>query len=157
MTVTVDIAGGDTPATRCAFYRSRGLPAIVQPDTGQISVAAGDQLGAVTMPAGLGAAVRRQLHGRGFLSGPVISHPRSARWTFLVSPDIPDETPLFAEMFRRDVSVVRGGAIALPSPAPRSELFRTWVAQPNVLDLRPSGMAVIVAVRACPAAAGCRA
>lgn len=157
MTVTVEIAGGDTPATRCAFYRSRGLPAIVQPDTGQITVAAGDQLGAVTMPASLGAAVRRQLHSAGFPPGPVISHPRSIRWTFLVSPDIPDETPLFSELFRRDVSVVRGGAIALPSPAPRSELFRCWVAQPNALGLRPSGMAVIVAVRGCPSDAGCRA
>lgn len=66
---------GDTPTTRCAFYRSCGLAAVVQPETERIVVAAGPHVGAVTMPAELGAAARRLLLGCGLPSGPVIAHP----------------------------------------------------------------------------------
>ncbi|MEV0046181.1 DNA-directed RNA polymerase subunit beta [Nocardia rhamnosiphila] len=140
---------GDTVTTRCAFYRSCGLAAVVQPETERIVVAAGPHLGAVTMPVELGAAARRSLLGRGVLSGPVISHPRSGRWTFLIAPDILDETPLFAGMFRLNVSVVRSGTIVLPSPSRRSEAFRTWVTQPRVTGTQPSGMALVAAIREC--------
>lgn len=142
---------GDTPTTRCAFYRSCGLAAVVQSEPQRIVIAAGPHVGAVTMPAELGTAARRLLFGRGLTSGPVISHPRSGRWTFLITPDIPYETPLFAEMFRRNVSVVRSGAIVLPVPTRRSAAFRTWIAQPRVTVTQPpSGMALVAAVRECP-------
>jgi hypothetical protein len=154
MSATIDTAiPADTPVARCAYYQGRGLRAAVQPDANRIVVKAGGYLGAVTMPAELGNAVRGHLRGRGLSPGPVISHPRSMRWTFLVIPDIPDEVTLFAEMFRLNVTVARPGAqIALPSPHPRSEAFRTWVVPPTAV--RPSGLSVITAIREHRAGAG---
>lgn len=149
MTENAGSTCGDTLTTRCAFYRSCGLAAVVQPGTEMIVVAAGPHVGAVTMPAELGAVTRRLLLGRGLTSGPVISHPRSGRWTFLITPDLPDETPLFAELFRRNVSVVRSGVIVLPAPTRCSAAFRTWVAQPRVTGTPPSGMALVAAIREC--------
>ncbi|WP_228815231.1 hypothetical protein [Nocardia puris] len=82
--------------------------------------------------------------------GPILHHPRSDRWSFLVRPDIPDDVGLFAELFRANVSVVReGGTIALPSPADPHENFRRWILPPRCA-LRPSGLVVVAAVRACP-------
>ncbi|MGK8525234.1 DNA-directed RNA polymerase subunit beta [Nocardia asteroides] len=139
----------DTPLTRCRFYRETcGLPARVQPETGSIIVPAGS-VGAITMPHQLGAAVKTRLHSQGGHPGPIVSHPRSKRWTFLIVPDVPDEPGLFAELFRLNVSVSRSGAhIALPSPAARQASFRVWVTPPRD-NLRPSGMTVIHSIRAC--------
>ncbi|WP_330229273.1 hypothetical protein OHA40_24755 [Nocardia sp. NBC_00508] len=64
-------------------------------------------------------------------------------------PDIPDDNlALFGELFRLNASVARLGArIALPSPIDRHG-FRIWV-QPPRNRYRPSGLAVIEAIRAC--------
>ncbi|BDU01730.1 DNA-directed RNA polymerase subunit beta [Nocardia sputorum] len=139
----------DTPLTRCRFYREIcGLPARVQPEIGSIIVPAGS-VGAVTMPHQLGAAVEGRMQNLGMRLGPIVSHPRSKRWTFLIVPDVPDENRLFAELFRLNVSVSRHGAqIALPSPAARQAGFRVWVTPPRDA-FRPSGMAVIESIRAC--------
>ncbi|WP_228782753.1 DNA-directed RNA polymerase subunit beta [Nocardia abscessus] len=139
----------DTPTTRCQFYRKTcGLPARVRPDLGQIIVLAGS-VGAIIMPAELGGRVKGHLQNRQLQLGPIVSHPRSKRWTFLITPDVPDETRLFAELFRVNVSVSRVGAqIALPSPGARQAGFRVWVRPPRD-DFRPSGMAVIESIRAC--------
>ncbi|MFE3444063.1 DNA-directed RNA polymerase subunit beta [Nocardia sp. NPDC059180] len=108
------------------------------------------------MPSALGLAVKTDLqrcrnHDAGPGVGPIISHVRSGRWSFLVEPNIPDDTALFAEMFRLNVSIVRTGAtIALPSPSDRGELFRRWIHLPPC-DFRPSGLTVIDSIRACAA------
>lgn len=136
----------DTPASRCRFYRQCGLPAAVQPELGRIIVPAG-RVGAITMPARLGQEVKALLQLRRSALGPIISHPRSKRWTYLVRPDLPDEVALFAELFRLDVSVARRGAqIARPSPADRSPCFRVWVEPPRD-TFRPSGSVVVAAIR----------
>ncbi|WP_324195773.1 DNA-directed RNA polymerase subunit beta [Nocardia abscessus] len=139
----------DTPLTRCRFYRETcGLPARVQPEIGRIIVPAGS-VGAITMPHQLGAAVKARMNGLNVRLGPIVSHPRSKRWTFLIVPDVPDENRLFAELFRLNVSVSRFGAqIALPSPGARQAGFRVWVTPPRD-SFRPSGMAVIECIRAC--------
>lgn len=139
----------DTPSTRCRFYRETcGLSARVQPEIGSIIVPAG-RVGAITMPHQLGAAVKSHMHSQGVQLGPIVSHPRSKRWTFLIVPDVPDENRLFAELFRLNVSVSRFGAqIALPSPGARQAGFRVWVRPPRD-DFRPSGMAVVESIRAC--------
>ncbi|WP_330230831.1 DNA-directed RNA polymerase subunit beta [Nocardia sp. NBC_00508] len=139
----------DTALTRCRFYRETcGLPARLQPELGSIIVPMG-RVGAITMPHLLGAAVKARMHSQGVQLGPIVSHPRSKRWTFLIVPDVPDENRLFAELFRLNVSVSRFGAqIALPSPGARQAGFRVWVTPPRNA-FRPSGMAVIECVRAC--------
>lgn len=139
----------DTLMSRCRFYREVcGLPARVQPQLRQLFIPSGS-VGGITVPAELGAAVKSHMQGRGLQIGPIISHPRSKRWTFLVVPDVPgDDMTLFAELFRLNASVARLGAqIALPSPADRHG-FRVWV-QPPRDSYRPSGLAVIESIRAC--------
>lgn len=144
---------GDTPYTRCIFYRRVcDLPATIDPpEIGRIVMRA-DHVWALMMPAHLGQRVRVDLRNRGAACGPVISHLRSNRWSFLVRPDLPDETPLFAELFRIDVSVVRtGGTIALPSPTDWGARFRRWI-QPPRCAFRPSGRTVIESIRSCTGA-----
>ncbi|WP_454194130.1 DNA-directed RNA polymerase subunit beta [Nocardia sp. Marseille-Q1738] len=101
------------------------------------------------MPEPLGQAVKGEMQRRDVDLGPILSHPRSRRWTYLIRPNLPDEVSLFAEMFRLNVSVVRdGGTIALPSPADQCVEFRHWVEPPRCM-YRPSGLAVVDAIRAC--------
>ncbi len=141
----------DTPVSRCQFYRRAcGLPAVIDPPgLGRIVVHAGSVWG-ITMPARLGQAVRAHLHGQGNSVGPIIGHPRSGRWTFLIRPDLGevDDMRLFAELFRLDVSVARAGAaIALPSPTASAGAIRLWI-EPPANAFRPSGLAVVEAIRA---------
>ncbi|WP_330229862.1 DNA-directed RNA polymerase subunit beta [Nocardia sp. NBC_00508] len=147
MSETPDLVA-DTPVSRCRFYRQCGLAAGVEPEHGRIVVRA-DRVGAITMPARLGQEVKALMQVRRSGLGPIISHPRSRRWTYLVRPDLPDEVRLFAELFRLDVSIARGGAqIALPSPADRPPCFRVWVEPPRD-TFRPSGAIVVAAIRVC--------
>lgn len=132
------------------FYQvTCGLPARLRLDLARIVFTVGS-VGAVTMPAHIGALVKvhmlAQPNGR---VGPIISHPRSKRWTFLVCPDIPADTALFAELFRHNVSVVPvGGEVALPSPFDSTLGYREWVHNPTD-GFRPPGTVVIAAIRSC--------
>ncbi|WP_062983450.1 hypothetical protein [Nocardia anaemiae] len=139
----------DTPSSRCLFYRQIcGLAAAVDPVIGRISVRAGG-VSAVTMPADLGQMVKAHMHSRQCALGPIISHPRSRRWTFIVRPDLPDDVPLFSELFRLNVTLARFGAqIVLPSPADRHAGLRVWIEPPRD-TFRPSGATVVDAIRAC--------
>ncbi|MEV4130393.1 DNA-directed RNA polymerase subunit beta [Nocardia sp. NPDC049707] len=144
------IAFGDTPVSRCHYYRRVcDLPATVDPPhLGRIIMKA-EHVWALIMPGHLGRAVKSRMRQHDSDIGPILSHPRSGRWTYLVRPDIPDDVRLFAEMFRLDVSVVRtGGTIALPSPVDHCVEFRRWV-QPPRCTFRPSGLVIVDAIRAC--------
>lgn len=126
-----------------------GLPARVRPEFGRIVFTVGS-VGAVTMPARLGALVKAHMcalpQDR---VEPIVSHPRSKRWTFLVGPDIPGDIALFAELFRHNVSVVPiGGEVALPSPFDVLLGYREWVHEPRD-GYRPSGTEVVDAIRCC--------
>ncbi|MBF6326503.1 DNA-directed RNA polymerase subunit beta [Nocardia cyriacigeorgica] len=137
----------DTPTTRCRYYRERcGLPAAINPGLGSIVLRAGTDVSAVTMPTELGVRVRNHIRGRGRYTGPVISHPRAKRWTFLVNPDIPDDVSIFAEMFRINVTIARYNAqIALPAPTTDFQ-FRLWVHPPEG-SFRLPGTQVVDAIR----------
>ncbi|MEV4123650.1 DNA-directed RNA polymerase subunit beta [Nocardia sp. NPDC049707] len=144
------IAFGDSPLTRCHFYRRVcDLPAHIDPPhLGRIIMKA-EHVWALMLPAHLGQAVKIHMQHQGSDIGPILSHPRSNRWTYLVRPDIPDDVRLFAEMFRLNVSVVRtGGTVALPSPVDQGEQFRRWIEPPRCA-FRPSGLVVVDAIRAC--------
>ncbi|MEU8895464.1 DNA-directed RNA polymerase subunit beta [Nocardia sp. NPDC048505] len=142
--------GRDTPRSQCTYYRQVcDLAARIDPpELGRIVVNA-SQVWGLTMPAVLGRDVSYQMRKANTAVGPVVAQLRSARWTFLVRPDIPDEAELFAEMFRNSVSVTRDNApIALPSPTETSREIRQWIERPTD-SFRPSGMVVINAIRAC--------
>jgi len=144
------IAFGDTPVSRCHFYRRVcDLPATIDPPhLGRIIMKA-DHVWALIMPGHLGQAVKSRMQQHDSDIRPILSHPRSGRWTFLVRPDIPDDVRLFAEMFRLNVSVVRtGGTVALPSPTDQCVEFRRWVEPPRC-TFRPSGLVVVDAIRVC--------
>lgn len=144
------IAFGDTPASRCQFYRRIcDLPATVDPPhLGRIIMKA-EHVWAFILPVHLGQAVKTHMQQHGSELGPILSHPRSNRWTLLTRPNIPDDVRLFAEMFRLNVSIVRtGGTVALPSPADKGAQFRRWIEPPRC-PFRPSGLAVVDAIRAC--------
>ncbi|MFF5036998.1 DNA-directed RNA polymerase subunit beta [Nocardia salmonicida] len=101
----------------------------------------------ITMPGDRGQAVANDMKDHGFALGPIVGNQRSGRWTFLVRADLPNEDvpPLFTELFRLNVSVVRNGAeIALP--ASRLDQFRHWVEEPRD-TFRPSGLVVVDSVR----------
>lgn len=140
---------GDTPATRCRYYRQVcDLPAVIDPPgLGRIIVRA-TSVWAVTAPAALGRRIRGEMNcGAGELV-PILAHPRSNRWSFLIRPDLPDDVSIFAEMFRHDVSIVRrGGTIALPAPTDLDDRLRQWIEPPRG-PRRPSGHTVVHAVRA---------
>ncbi|MEV6320360.1 DNA-directed RNA polymerase subunit beta [Nocardia sp. NPDC051787] len=141
---------GDTPRSRCQFYRREcDLPAVVDPpELGRIVMRAGS-VWALTMPSSLGQAVKAHMQSRSIPLGPILAHPRSNRWTFLITPDLPEsDTRLFAELFRLDVSVVRtGSTIALPSPTAAVGSIRRWIVPPRN-HFRPSGHVVVAAIRA---------
>ncbi|QIS01008.1 DNA-directed RNA polymerase subunit beta [Nocardia brasiliensis] len=137
------------------FYQvTCGLPARVRPEFARLEFTVGS-VGAVTMPARVGALVKARLLARpNGQAGPVISHPRSKRWTFLVCPDIPYDIVLFAELARHNVSVVPiGGEVPLPSPFDPLISYREWVLEP-INGFRPRGTEVVDAVRACLSIAG---
>ncbi|MBF6466688.1 DNA-directed RNA polymerase subunit beta [Nocardia beijingensis] len=138
----------DTPLSVCHFYRNVcGLPAEVDPPhTGRIVIRTGAVCG-LMMPAFIGSEVKARLERHGTETGPILTHPRSQRWTFLAGADLPDGIALFAEMSRLQVSIIRGGGIiALPGPGRRPGLFRAWI-QPPRNSFRPSGRTVVNAIR----------
>ncbi|MBF6229619.1 DNA-directed RNA polymerase subunit beta [Nocardia abscessus] len=142
---------GHTPLSVCHFYRRVcDLPAEVRPPhLGRITLRAG-RVCAVMMPAFIGSEVKTWMHQHGQQAGPVLTHPRSQRWTFLTGPDLPEDIRLFAEMSRLGVSILRAGEIALPGPGQCPGLFRAWVHPPRD-SYRPPGRVVVEAIRGCAA------
>ncbi|MFD4356749.1 DNA-directed RNA polymerase subunit beta [Nocardia sp. NPDC058518] len=142
------VTNSETLQARCSYYRSCGIDAIVRPDVRRIFVLANSRLGAVILPSQLAPQVRRKLSESGLAFGPTGSHPRSGRWTVMVRPDIDETTATYAGLFRRYVSVVRGGGeIALPTPKGEREVDRHWISSPT--DLLPPGSAVVHAIKLC--------
>ncbi|MGN2641397.1 DNA-directed RNA polymerase subunit beta [Nocardia takedensis] len=147
------VTGGgpsDTPATRHAFYRDIcGLPAELDAETGRITLRARAVTGIVA-PAGLGQIVKVDLDRRAFVGVPIVSHPRSATWTFLVRADVTREViARDAPLWRNRITVLEGeAAIALPSPTDRGVFHRAWIT-PLRPDRIPSGLTVVDAIRFC--------
>ncbi|MCP2296892.1 hypothetical protein APR11_003324 [Nocardia amikacinitolerans] len=144
--------GADTPRSRVAYYRTVcNLPAVVEPGTGRISFTAG-MVWAIEMPSELGQSVKIHLDTTKQGGGPIVTHPRSHTWTFLVRSDIP-ATMVAAEaaLYRsRRITVLGNGErVALPSPADEGSEYRGWITAAHSL-FRPSGRAVLYGVHACP-------
>ncbi|WP_084483369.1 hypothetical protein [Nocardia amikacinitolerans] len=141
----------DTPRSRVDYYRSVcHLPAVFQPATGRISFTAG-MVWAIAMPSELGQMVKVHLERHKQGGGPIVTHPRSHTWTFLVRSDIP-ATMIAAEaaLYRaRRITVLgNGDHVALPSPADQGSEYRGWITAAHSV-FRPSGRVVLYAVHAC--------
>ncbi|MBH0775787.1 DNA-directed RNA polymerase subunit beta [Nocardia bovistercoris] len=140
----------DTPRARCEYYRKVcELPAVVDPRHGGITFRAGLVWG-LMMASELGRRVKLELERTGRGGGPIVSHPRSGTWCFLVRSDIPT-TRLTedAALFRSGVRVIADGAvIALPSPVDTDPAYRAWISAAHS-PFRPSGMSVLEAVGVC--------
>ncbi|WP_036567191.1 hypothetical protein [Nocardia sp. BMG51109] len=143
--------GEETPQSRADYYRTVcGLDARVLLSSGRI-VIRGGSIAAFTVPSALGMQVKALLKGCFGRNGPIISHPRSHRWTFFADRtgvDLSDLT-VHAQLFRQWISVVPvGGQIMLPSPADLQVAYRTWnLLPPN--DFRPTADAVLDVIRNC--------
>ncbi|WP_369024120.1 hypothetical protein [Nocardia cyriacigeorgica] len=98
--------------------------------TGRIILTVGSVTG-VTMPADFGRAMLSSKGFRPVIIGPVVSHPRSRRWTILARSNIADYREVFSHLYRLDTTLAPLGAqIALPSPADGARALRTWVYAP---------------------------
>ncbi|MEU6560114.1 hypothetical protein [Nocardia nova] len=135
---------------RCRRYRKENeLYGIVEPVQGRILLEIGP-VGAVTVPATLGAAIRDFLTMRGH-SGPIIGHPRSARWTFLTDhvDDSAQDAAIASDMFHRCAAVVAPGTtVVLPSPVDERTGYRVWIDSPRQ-DHRPELAEVLAATLGC--------
>ncbi|MET8801075.1 hypothetical protein ABZV91_32510 [Nocardia sp. NPDC004568] len=98
----------------------------MKPRLGQIIMTASSRLTSVTMPAELGARVRRRLQQDGTPIGPIALLTRSIRWSFLVQPDIVLDTSTHAALFRLYVSVTKPGT-TIVLPAPTDTHLRSWL------------------------------
>ncbi|WP_329405460.1 DNA-directed RNA polymerase subunit beta [Nocardia vinacea] len=144
----------DTPQTRCEFYRRTcELPAQVDPTSGRITMRA-NLIWGLMMPSVLAQQVKRRLEVDQRGVGPIVLHPRSNTWTFIVRSDVPLNA--FNGLYKHQVQVINaGGEIALPSPAPQGGLTRSWIIPPNA-TYRPSGFEVVNALRAVVGLGGAR-
>lgn len=142
---------GVSVAARCAYYQQVcQLPAVLDPDSGQLIVSAG-RVQAVMMPSALGHRVRIELDRTDADSGPIVSHPKSRSWTFITTADRPiDELPDATLLWVNNVVVLASGArIGLPTPtAIGAAPCREWQMPPSSPQ-RPTTTTVLDAVRAC--------
>ncbi|MFD4433524.1 DNA-directed RNA polymerase subunit beta [Nocardia sp. NPDC058497] len=142
---------GISIASRCAYYQQVcQLPAVLDPDSGQIIVVAG-RVQAVMMPSVLGHRVRGELDRSDADSGPIVSHPKSRSWTFITAADrridqLPDATLLWVNNV---VVFASGVRIGLPTPtAIDAASCREWQ-EPPTSPQRPTTTTVLDAVQAC--------
>lgn len=119
-------------AERCGRYRrEEHLRERLDERARHITVRAGSEYRAVTMPADLGEHVRAQLSKSG-ISAPVVEHRRARRWTFLTGPAAALDTAAAAQLFRLFATVAPvGSEIVLPSPDDERTGYRTWVQRPG--------------------------
>ncbi len=137
-----------SPARCASEYRSTcGLPAEVDPATGQVTMRAGDVVGFM-VPADLGTRLRSLLDRAGDGGGPIVAHTRSQSWTFLAQRDssteeIRDRT---RSWWRDRVSALTANTvIGLPCPVTIVAQRRIWIVAPHS-QLRPTTSTVIAAL-----------
>ena len=140
----------DVAFGRRDYYRKHhDLPAYIEPYAGRLAVKIGE-IAAITMPEALGASVLDTSIARGAVTGPIILHTRSRRWTFLLEPDIPfEDYELYAEMYRKSVTIAPiGASVALPTPSDPEDSYRRWKQLPANAS-RPSAADLIDLIREC--------
>ncbi|OLF05803.1 hypothetical protein [Actinophytocola xanthii] len=111
---------------RAAYEELLGWPVSVRVSERVLCVAVGNALSAVSMPAPLGALVRKEL-GVALQCGPVFSDPDGARWSFLTRPPEELRPGVAGELARFDVAVAgRGAHLVVPTSPSGGSVVRTW-------------------------------
>jgi len=110
----------------------------------QLTVALGQVVDAITMPAELASRVHAQL-GIAMLAGPVIAHP-DGHWTFLTQPATSAREDIVDGLAERDVRYAAPGTYAL-IPTELSDAGRRWIAEPRPNQMLPSPYAVVATAR----------
>ena len=153
--MTISITNRPAPAWlrelahgRAEYEELLGWPVSVQVGNRMLIVAIGQTVEAVTMPAGLGDRVHAEL-GIAMLSGPVVSAPDGARWTFLTKPLDHLRPNTTADLSHLRVTVApHGSYVALPAnPGVTTGLVWRWIQRPAPGRVLPPAYAVIAVTR----------
>jgi len=133
---------------RAHYEELLGWPAAIQVGRRDLVVIVGATLGAVGMPARLGARVRQEL-GFTLLSGPIVADPGGGWWTFLTKP-----AGLLRADVAQDLAAVRvlvhqrGASIEIPWDVKETTTGGgRWVERPVPNRPLPPGTAVVSMVR----------
>ena len=129
---------------RAGYEETLGWPVSLQVGRRDLVVVIGGALGAVGMPARLGAQVRQEL-GIALLSGPIVADPGGGWWTFLTTPAgvlRPDVAQDLAAVRARVAP--RGAFVELPLSVNTStgKSWR-WVERPVAGRALPPGSVVV--------------
>ena len=153
--MTISITNRPAPAWlrelahgRANYEELLGWPVSVQVGNRLLIVAIGQTVEAVTMPAALGARVRAEL-GIAMLSGPIVSDPDGARWTFLTKPLDRIRPGITADLSHLRVDVApHGSHVVIPTnPSVTTGKEWRWVEAPTPGRPLPPAYAVIGVTR----------
>jgi len=138
-----------TPEQRCLRYRrDHHLPTTVDPASRRILLPIGGLIGAITMPTTLGHRVLAGLRVR-MLTGPVIAHPHTHRWTFLTGPGHTLTDTVHTDLLQLQTSVAHpGDDVVLPSPDDEHLGRWHWIHSPETHSDLPPQSAVIATTKA---------
>jgi len=138
----------DLADARARYEESLGWPVSVQVGRRDLIIIVGGPLGAVGMPANLGARVRQEL-GFAMLCGPITADPTGTWWTFLTRP-----VGILRPDVARDLATLRvrilprGASIDLPLHLTKSPTRGPrWIEPPHPNHTLPPGTAVVSTVR----------
>jgi hypothetical protein len=125
-----------------------GWPVSMQVGSRNLTVAVGEVLDAVSMPAGLGVRVRDEL-GIAMLSGPVFADPDGRRWTFLTKPISTIRPGVAADLSALQVYLAPHGTfvvIPISNTTCAGRRWR-WIERPVSSRALPPAYAVIALAR----------
>jgi hypothetical protein len=133
---------------RARYEELLGWPVSVQIGRRDLVILIGGSVGAVSMPARLGAQVRQEL-GFAMLCGPIVADPGGGSWTFLTKPAGPLRADVAHDLAAVRVWVAsRGAAVQIPCDTKGSAIGGwRWVERPVANRPLPPGSAVVSMVR----------
>lgn len=153
--MTISITNRPAPAWlrelahgRDTYEELLGWPVSVQVGDRRLTVAIGQTVEAVAMPAVLGARVRAEM-GIAMLSGPVAADPDGVRWTFLTKPLDRLRPNITADLSHLRVDVAPPGShVTIPTdPAGWNGKGWRWIERPVPNRALPPAYAVIAVTR----------
>jgi hypothetical protein len=133
---------------RANYEELLGWPVSLNVRQGTLVVAVGPVVGAVSMPAALGARALHELQ-IAMLCGPVVADPGGTQWTFLTRPVADVRSAVVAELAHMQVHLVRcGGHVTIPLSVSLSDGSSwRWVERPVPNRPLPPTSAVVCVSR----------